>query len=235
MNADNKKWAKKYNHCIECGKNDSPHRSKGLCRRCYYHNTSVAYHENQQKYVNSSIIGERFGRLTVLRVVSGRKHHYICKCDCGNEIVARKYSLFNGLIKSCKCLHKEAIRLQKGAASFNKLYSQYKKDAIRRRLLFELSKEEFNKLTSSNCYYCGKSPSTVTKQIKVSEKGKRHGFFGNYIYNGIDRKDSKKGYAVDNCMPCCNKCNFIKQLMSIDEFRNWVLRVHANFILKNGQ
>ena len=29
-------WSIKYRACVHCGKTDSPHRAKGLCRRCYW-------------------------------------------------------------------------------------------------------------------------------------------------------------------------------------------------------
>ncbi|GGB41440.1 hypothetical protein GCM10011409_18710 [Lentibacillus populi] len=54
-------------------------------------------------------IGERFGKLTVLREVD-RKHgrqHYLCKCDCGNEKVVMKGNLFGGQVRSCGCLKKD--------------------------------------------------------------------------------------------------------------------------------
>lgn len=49
------------------------------------------------------LTGQRFGRLTVLRrvenkVVSSRnqKSQWLCKCDCGNEIIAQGSKLRTG-------------------------------------------------------------------------------------------------------------------------------------------
>ena len=53
-------------------------------------------------------VGKRYGRLTVIseeRDSSG--NWFNCKCDCGNSIRTRKYSVLKGLTKSCGCLHKE--------------------------------------------------------------------------------------------------------------------------------
>lgn len=61
------------------------------------------------------LAGNRFGHLTV---VKREKNHisdsgktvsamWLCKCDCGNEIVVQGLNLKNGHIKSCGCYRKE--------------------------------------------------------------------------------------------------------------------------------
>ena len=67
-------------------------------------------------------------------------------------------------------------------------YNIYKKNATRRNIDFGLSKEEFYKITSEPCHYCG----NIEK------------------YNGIDRIDSNQGYILNNCVPCCEYCNKMK-------------------------
>lgn len=55
------------------------------------------------------MIGKEFGRLTVLYEGEKTAHHkwYVCKCDCGNEKLARSDRLKTGKIKSCGCYEKE--------------------------------------------------------------------------------------------------------------------------------
>jgi hypothetical protein len=53
--------------------------------------------------------GERYGRLEVLvEIRDGRgpqgNRHYICACDCGEEVVVSSKSLRNGHTRSCGCL-----------------------------------------------------------------------------------------------------------------------------------
>lgn len=65
--------------------------------------------------------GTRFGRLVVIEdlgcyVKEGTKsslHYYKCKCDCGNEIITRDYSLLKGQTKSCGCLNNDIIKIGK--------------------------------------------------------------------------------------------------------------------------
>ena len=76
-----------------------------------------------------NIIGEKFGKLTVLRKI-GRKNkrksnYWLCRCDCGNEIEVREDSLRNGHTKSCGCYNKERIleRVRTHCMSNTRIYS----------------------------------------------------------------------------------------------------------------
>lgn len=60
------------------------------------------------------LTNQKFARLTVVRRVEnyvtpkGQKHaRYLCRCDCGNEIVVIGHDLRTGNTKSCGCLKKE--------------------------------------------------------------------------------------------------------------------------------
>lgn len=58
------------------------------------------------------LIGKRFGRLMVIAKAGKRSDRYICwlcKCDCGNEIIVPGVSLKSGNTKSCGCLKKEKL------------------------------------------------------------------------------------------------------------------------------
>lgn len=60
----------------------------------------------KEKLIDTSIIGKKFGMLTIVDVDSIRKNKkYVkCKCDCGNITIKRYDSLKNGDILSCGCL-----------------------------------------------------------------------------------------------------------------------------------
>lgn len=56
-----------------------------------------------------SLVGKKFGSLTVLEMAGKGSCGSIlwrCRCDCGNEIIARGGNLKNGSPKSCGCLHR---------------------------------------------------------------------------------------------------------------------------------
>jgi 5-methylcytosine-specific restriction endonuclease McrA len=46
--------------------------------------------------------------------------------------------------------------------------------------------------------------------------------------NGIDRVDSSKGYTEDNCVSCCTFCNYSKLDYTIDEFKEWIIRIYTH-------
>ena len=57
-----------------------------------------------------NVIGQRFGRLTVLEQSSKRRNrhvYWICKCDCGNICEVCSAELLNGNTQSCGCLMRE--------------------------------------------------------------------------------------------------------------------------------
>lgn len=102
------------------------------------------------------------------------------------------------------------------SAAFNQLFGSYKKGAKRRKLPFELTEKEFRALTKQDCYYCGVKPNYSFKNRSCSSC---------YIYNGIDRIDTKSGYTKENSRPCCKICNFAKGQLSEDEFWMWLKRI----------
>lgn len=58
------------------------------------------------------IIGRRFGALVVMKLDSiatakNRQASYMCKCDCGNDSIVRKWSLTSGGTLSCGCYSRE--------------------------------------------------------------------------------------------------------------------------------
>lgn len=165
---------------------------------------------------------QRFGRLVVLEF-SCLDGKWKCKCDCGNYTFAKSNQLLNGRKSSCGCLKQELDHLPKGEAMFNKVFRMYRVNAKRRNIVFEISREHFRHLVSLNCFYCNAVPSTISRR----ELGK---YNGEFIYNGIDRLDSSKGYVDGNVVPCCSDCNRAKMDVPYGEFKSWIMRV-ADFMM----
>ena len=93
----------------------------------------------------------------------------------------------------------------------NSRFCEYKSNARRRNILFCLSVNEFETLVSQPCHYCG----GFSSEYDADSRG-----------NGIDRKDSLDGYVFENCVPCCSKCNFIKNTMPYSDFVNYIKRIY---------
>ena len=93
------------------------------------------------------------------------------------------------------------------------LMKRYLSNAARRRLSFELTRDQFEAIVLSACIYCGDPPSSSVVQ--------RH----TVAYTGIDRRDSTSGYTWDNSASCCKVCNRMKMSMSDGDFVRHCLRV----------
>ena len=111
-----------------------------------------------------------------------------------------------------------SLRKPYGISSFNRLVRQYKANASRRGIEFRLNDAYFRALTSAQCSYCGVDP----RQIMTSKDAN-----GAYVYNGIDRVDSRIGYVSGNCVTACGLCNSAKSSMDHSAWTEWLSRLVA--------
>lgn len=165
-----------------------------------------------RKYIDIS--GQRFKNLLVLdeRITTSKELLWKCKCDCGDFCYAASPDLRRGRTNYCKsCSEKKSKR-----TTLNLLYYNYKRHAKNRKYVFDLSIDDFEILTSSNCYYCGIEPLQTfeKKGLKYSIK-----------YNGVDRKDNDIGYTKENSVTACKFCNFAKRDFKLKEFMNWINKI----------
>ena len=68
--------------------------------------------ENTRKRNCKNIVGQKFGRLTVIAKTEERRQRqvmWVCKCECGNTIDVRGASLRLGGTNSCGCIRKEMV------------------------------------------------------------------------------------------------------------------------------
>lgn len=71
----------------------------------------------------------------------------------------------------------------------------YIRSANKQGIPFELTKQDWNIMTKSDCKYCKRSPTT---------------------WFGIDRIIPSKGYVIENVVSCCFDCNVDKHVNDID-------------------
>lgn len=177
------------------------------------------------------LTGEKFKRLTVIRRVKRPENakygtYWLCVCECGKEKVILASSLTGGKSVSCGCFRREIYEKNKvgyGESSLNRLMRQYKKRAKKRGICFEIDRDTFKKITKEDCHYCGDPPSQIIGD-KTSD--------GDYIYNGIDRVDSSKGYEIGNIVSCCGQCNRAKTSFTEIQFSVWIKNVYENWVNK---
>lgn len=90
--------------------------------------------------------------------------------------------------------------------SNNGKYSRLKSRARDRKIEFKITKEEYcNNFIDKNCYYCGENS------------------------NGeIDRIDSTGIYILNNCIPCCWRCNVMKNSQNQEDFLKACRKIAKN-------
>lgn len=164
------------------------------------------------------------GRLSVIDVFHKvdsrgvRRQLAYCYCSCGQFHTLRYEALLKkNPTASCGCLNKEQItrvgKASKKAAISGQydVFTQYRYNATVRKHSFELTLAEFASIAVQVCTYCGSLP-----ELKRAD----------WLYNGLDRVDSAKGYTSDNVVPCCARCNLMKNKFSVPEFLAQVEKIN---------
>lgn len=177
----------------------------------------------------SAAAGLKFGRLTIVGpgVVGSGRRKYLCACDCGAHVFSTLDDLSSGNTMSCGCLRSEVSRKKSLAArsgdramraELSVLYNSYKMAAKKKGRKFDLSKDEFLALVSSDCHYCGASPGRRIKGYH-NDSGLR--------WNGVDRIDNSLGYSLENCQAACWTCNRTRGAMDYNEFMSLVRTISS--------
>ena len=188
------------------------------------------------KYQPNTIVNNSF---TILEefvksgTTSGKNYWmYRCKCNCGNIFEVRQHEVDKRFgCKSCTAKTATAKRSKdehngiEQAGIKRRKYKEYQVGAVKRNLSFNLTFDQFLDITSKKCVYCGEEPHIYPGDIQYMQS-----YFEPWKRNGIDRIDSSKGYSLDNCVSCCEKCNYAKHEMSLDEFKQWIIKIH-NYLI----
>lgn len=136
---------------------------------------------------------------------SGKGYRKICKKCFNQEAHKNKNSTLNKY-----WLTPEYKRARNSRLSYR--YSKYAENAKKRSLNFDLTIEEFEKLTSKRCHYCEE-------------------YSLDYKFCGLDRKDSDRGYEASNVVPCCSFCNFLKRNVPYEEFLKRIKKIYTTLVV----
>ena len=174
--------------------------------------------------------GEKVGSFIFVRTeLVGKNKTWIVRCVCGTEKRFWKYSAITNQ-KSCGCGTDECGLTKEQRRMLNSRLHSYKSGANRRGFDWELSYEQFYEIVIKDCVYCGEEAKDINyfENAPSLQKESPNRDWSKYTikFNGVDRVDSSLGYSVDNCVPCCTKCNRAKSDMTFDEFKLHIKRVY---------
>ena len=146
-----------------------------------------------------------------------------CKCACGNTVLYTSTE-FN-VRKSCGCImslpqHGHLFNPDRLDAVCLHNFQRYRQSAKKRNLSFTLTLESFKNLITSPCHYCN----------KIIPNKNRFEIDEDVAVVGVDRKDSNIGYEIDNCLPCCSNCNYMKRDQSYDNFLTTCKLISENHV-----
>ena len=121
--------------------------------------------------------------------------------------------------KQWRMKNPKAVQAQyeKTKESRQRQYSIYIQSAKFRNIEFSFDFDTYCTIVDNPCHYCG-------------DMNEKRGF------HGIDRKDSQRGYCLENCIACCSMCNYMKNSLTEITFLNRVETILTfNEMIENGQ
>jgi predicted Zn-ribbon and HTH transcriptional regulator len=199
--------------CQICQEEFEPRESRNVickssdCKRVNRNKTNVIWHrktgrvdgtimnywsdEDEQflrdnRYLSTGEIAEALDRAdTAVRAKRCKMNlPRLAKCStCGVE-----FKRINQHEQCISCTPSQMEYEENYRKNLNGKWQQYKNNAKKRNLAFNLTLHEFGEYWQEPCSYCGSGIETI----------------------GVDRVDSSLGYTVENTVSCCFTCNEMK-------------------------
>jgi hypothetical protein len=141
------------------------------------------------------LVGQTFGRLTVIKQSKSKKQHtmWVCQCECGNTVIVDASNLQTLHTKSCGCYRKEIKCLnQKHGMSNTRLH----------RIWTNMLTRAYNPNYSESNRYSERGISVIDDWrgssgfIKFADWAVSNGYNDKLT---LDRIDNNKGYSPSNC------------------------------------
>lgn len=167
---------------------------------------------------------KKFHHLTMLQPArsggAGVGMFWLAQCDCGTIKEVRGSDVSAGRIKTCgKCEYHSNIMETRPPKPASKEQGErahlrrYIASALKRKISWLLTPEQFSDIIKQDCTYCGAAP----RAYKSRHPHRRRGIITT-LMNGVDRVDSGQGYTLANTVPCCSVCNKMKMSLPAQVF-----------------
>lgn len=134
------------------------------------------------------------------REIQKEKKYYVAYREKKKQEDIDAYRKHNAeLMKAWRNKNKEHVSAWKKKNS-NARYISIKQQATLKGIQWndDMTKNVCFDMIQSSCFYCDRNDPECL--------------------NGIDRMDNSKGYSIENCVPCCKYCNFMKKALDAHTF-----------------
>lgn len=180
----------------------SPDGLHSYCRPCKAIYSQSHRNEKRRAY-------ERSYYVTNKESITSKRREYYAKDIVKSRAYVRQQAYLLRL--------RNPMRDKEKQQGLKNIYSRLKSTARRKKILCDLSLQQFLSLVEGACcFYCGDS-------------------LGKSFSWQLDRIDSGTGYTFSNVRACCSVCNYAKHCLSETAFREWVFRIATHWLgMKNN-
>ena len=168
--------------------------------------------------VSVNIAGKTFGYLTAIKRMTetrydGRSAVWLFRCVCGKEVIKAVHNVKRGRGDNCGCKWGEKMRRTKGVREYEWLFTKFKNQNKKRGIDVNISFAMFLTFTKiTQCHYCHAPIYWAKHSPDCGKEPENQGYH-------LDRKNTVLPYDKENCVVCCNRCNYGKSnAFSYDEW-----------------
>lgn len=143
--------------------------------------------------------GQAFGRLTVVERDGSKRRlaTWLCQCECGNRIVTTGANLRSGITRSCGCLQRDALSVNRKLTG-NVKHGDY--GSAEYRIYRAIIARCTNPNVEGFKDYGGRGISICAEWLASYETFLRDMGRRPNASMSIERRDNSKGYCKENCV-----------------------------------
>ncbi len=169
-----------------------------------------------------NIVGQRFGRLVVLRLEKERSKgglaRWLCICDCGQKHVVNSSNLRSKHVTSCGCFAREkSAERMTGENNLNWKGEKIKYNALHSRMYYRIEREK-------ECKFCKKK--CKTDLANISQKYKHTLSDWMWLCRSCHRRyDSGWKFRNKKWYKFCKKCKKIKEVNKSNFYQGRIRKI----------